>query len=83
MDPIVKVILVCNLTRSIFNLLQHQNSGSHFVTLKALTLKSSGTYRCEVSAEAPFFSSAQKESRMEVVCKYEKKIFNFFAMIRL
>lgn len=67
----IKCIVVGNLTRSIFNLLQHQNSGSHFVTLKALTLKSSGTYRCEVSAEAPFFSSAQKESRMEVVCKYQ------------
>lgn len=38
--------------------------------LKRLNLKSSGMYRCEVSAEAPSFSSVEDEGRMEVVCKY-------------
>ncbi|XP_077301166.1 uncharacterized protein LOC143921688 [Arctopsyche grandis] len=37
------------------------------VTLKGVTLKSSGLYRCEVSAEAPSFSSVSGEGRMEVV----------------
>ncbi|XP_065217678.1 uncharacterized protein LOC135843654 [Planococcus citri] len=45
----------------------HENSDSNHVTLKSVNLRTSGTYRCEVSAEAPFFSSAQKEGRMEVV----------------
>lgn len=38
--------------------------------LKRLNLKSSGIYRCEISAEAPNFSSVEGEGRMEVVCKY-------------
>ncbi|GLV42261.1 beaten path IV [Carabus blaptoides fortunei] len=42
-------------------------SGSRKVVLRSLNLKSSGLYRCEVSAEAPSFASAQSESRMEVV----------------
>lgn len=42
-------------------------SDSRKVVLRALNLKSSGLYRCEVSAEAPSFASAQSESRMEVV----------------
>lgn len=42
-------------------------SDSRKVVLRALTLKSSGLYRCEVSAEAPSFASAQAEARMEVV----------------
>ncbi|KAB0792352.1 hypothetical protein PPYR_14311 [Photinus pyralis] len=37
------------------------------VVLRTVNLKSSGLYRCEVSAEAPSFSSAQSEARMEVV----------------
>lgn len=48
---------------------QHESSNNVRVKLKRLTLKSSGLYRCEVSAEAPNFSSAQAESRMEVICK--------------
>lgn len=38
--------------------------------LKRLNLKSSGHYRCEISAEAPNFSSVEGEGRMEVVCKF-------------
>lgn len=41
--------------------------------LKRLNLKSSGLYRCEISAEAPNFSSVEGEGRMEVVCKYRYK----------
>ncbi|GJQ74388.1 hypothetical protein Trydic_g21262 [Trypoxylus dichotomus] len=37
------------------------------VVLHSLSFKSSGLYRCEVSAEAPSFSSAQGEARMEIV----------------
>ncbi|XP_064215963.1 uncharacterized protein LOC103312157 isoform X2 [Tribolium castaneum] len=42
-------------------------SDSRKVVLHPVSWKSSGLYRCEVSAEAPSFSSAQSESRMEVV----------------
>ncbi|XP_062712999.1 uncharacterized protein LOC109428027 [Aedes albopictus] len=37
------------------------------VMLKSLTLKSSGVYRCEISAEAPNFDSVQGEGRMDVI----------------
>ncbi|KAF6206642.1 hypothetical protein GE061_017878 [Apolygus lucorum] len=37
------------------------------VSLRSVNLKSSGTYKCEVSAEAPSFSSASKEAKMEVI----------------
>ncbi|XP_046960916.1 uncharacterized protein LOC124530704 [Vanessa cardui] len=37
------------------------------VVLHPVTLKSSGLYRCEVSAEAPSFASAAGESKMEVI----------------
>ncbi|XP_062562219.1 uncharacterized protein LOC134225845 [Armigeres subalbatus] len=37
------------------------------VMLKTLTLKSSGVYRCEISAEAPNFDSVQGEGRMDVI----------------
>ncbi|XP_063215614.1 uncharacterized protein LOC134527149 [Bacillus rossius redtenbacheri] len=45
----------------------HTLSDDKRVALCSLTLQASGTYRCEVSAEAPSFASAQKEARMEVV----------------
>uniref|UniRef100_A0A182MRR3 Ig-like domain-containing protein n=1 Tax=Anopheles culicifacies TaxID=139723 RepID=A0A182MRR3_9DIPT len=37
------------------------------VFLRGLTLKSSGVYRCEISAEAPSFNSVQGAGRMEVI----------------
>uniref|UniRef100_A0A182X2V0 Ig-like domain-containing protein n=1 Tax=Anopheles quadriannulatus TaxID=34691 RepID=A0A182X2V0_ANOQN len=37
------------------------------VLLRGLTLKSSGIYRCEISAEAPSFDSVQGEGRMDVI----------------
>lgn len=48
---------------------QHQYSDSTKVTLRGLTVKSSGIYRCEVSAEAPSFDSVQAEGRMTIVRK--------------
>ncbi|KAH8312534.1 hypothetical protein KR044_011282, partial [Drosophila immigrans] len=37
------------------------------VVLRGLTLNSTGLYRCEISAEAPNFSSVQGEGRMDIV----------------
>ncbi|KAJ8888232.1 hypothetical protein PR048_007719 [Dryococelus australis] len=48
----------------------HYLSDDKKVALRSLTLQSSGLYRCEVSAEAPSFASAQKEAHMEVVREY-------------
>lgn len=45
-------------------------SDNRKVVLNSVNFKSSGNYRCEVSAEAPSFASAQSEARMEVVCKF-------------
>ncbi|PNF43246.1 hypothetical protein B7P43_G14881 [Cryptotermes secundus] len=44
----------------------HQSDGQQ-VLLKNVNLKASGKYRCEVSAEAPSFTSVHGEGRMEVV----------------
>ncbi|KAJ9582766.1 hypothetical protein L9F63_022892, partial [Diploptera punctata] len=45
----------------------HHRSDSQKVLLKNVNLKASGMYRCEVSAEAPSFTSVHGEGRMEVV----------------
>ncbi|XP_030760041.1 uncharacterized protein LOC115885309 [Sitophilus oryzae] len=42
-------------------------SDNRKVVLHPVNWKSSGLFRCEVSAEAPSFASAQSEARMEVV----------------
>lgn len=55
--------------------LQHQASNSKRVYLKAVTLKSTGVYRCEISAEEPDFKTVQGEGRLEVVCKYNRCAF--------
>ncbi|XP_050317741.1 uncharacterized protein LOC126751480 isoform X1 [Bactrocera neohumeralis] len=44
-----------------------EHSDSWRVFLRGLTLNSSGVYRCEISAEAPNFSSVQGEGRMDIV----------------
>lgn len=44
------------------------------VLLRSLTLKSSGVYRCEISAEAPSFDSVQGEGRMDVICEFGRKL---------
>ncbi|XP_014246509.1 uncharacterized protein LOC106664932 [Cimex lectularius] len=45
----------------------HQLSDSRQVALRGVNLKSTGMYKCEVSAEAPSFSSASREAKMEVL----------------
>ncbi|CAH4019989.1 uncharacterized protein LOC123707467 [Pieris brassicae] len=42
-------------------------SDDRHVVLHQVTLKSSGLYRCEVSAEAPSFASTAGEGRMDVI----------------
>ncbi|XP_065364029.1 uncharacterized protein beat-IV [Calliphora vicina] len=44
-----------------------EHSDSTRVLLRGLTINSTGLYRCEVSAEAPNFSSVQGEGRMDIV----------------
>ncbi|XP_026479944.1 uncharacterized protein LOC113386376 [Ctenocephalides felis] len=45
----------------------HHKSDSRRVFLRSVTLKTSGVFRCEVSAEAPSFSSGQEEGTLHVV----------------
>lgn len=42
-------------------------SDSRRVILPAVDVRTGGLYRCEVSAEAPSFASAQSEARMDVI----------------
>ncbi|XP_075160063.1 beaten path IV [Haematobia irritans] len=44
-----------------------EHSDSSRVLLRGLSINSTGLYRCEISAEAPNFSSVQGEGRMDVV----------------
>lgn len=50
---------------------QHQASNSKKVYLKSLILKSTGVYRCEISAEEPDFKTVTGEQKLEVICKYD------------
>lgn len=47
--------------------------------IRRLNIKSSGVYRCEISAEAPNFSSVEGEGRMEVVCEYNQKTSKYMS----
>ncbi|XP_034250879.1 uncharacterized protein LOC117651180 [Thrips palmi] len=44
-----------------------RSSDERTVVLRSVTLRSSGNYRCEVSAEAPSFQTVHGEGRLEVV----------------
>ncbi|XP_021945812.2 uncharacterized protein LOC110844026 [Folsomia candida] len=44
-----------------------EGSDQKFVTLRHLDLRSTGTYRCEVSAEGPSFASVSGEGKMTVI----------------
>lgn len=46
-----------------------EQSDAHQVTLKDLTMKSTGRYRCEVSTEAPSFATVSNYGDMVVVGK--------------
>lgn len=59
----------------LFSSLQHQLSNSKKVHLKGVTLKSTGIYRCEISAEEPDFKTVQGEGQLVVVCKFSKQFF--------
>ena len=48
------------------------NSNERKVTLKSLTIESTGRYRCEVSTEAPSFATVSSYNDMYVVGKFEK-----------
>ena len=50
------------------------------VTLKALTIESTGRYRCEVSTEAPSFATVSSYNDMYVVgkLKYKSQYKNTF-----
>ena len=43
-----------------------QKSGKNQVYLRQIDLNSAGKYRCEVSAEAPSFNTAESEKEMKV-----------------
>ncbi|KAL0271275.1 UNVERIFIED_CONTAM: hypothetical protein PYX00_008416 [Menopon gallinae] len=45
----------------------HHHSDEQQVEIKVVSLKADGIYRCEVSAEAPSFTSVHGEGRMEVI----------------
>lgn len=61
---------------SLYFVSQHEQSNSKKVHLKSVTLKSTGVYRCEISAEEPDFKTVQGEGQLVVVCKFLKLIFN-------
>lgn len=50
-----------------------QNSGASQVYLNSLELSSSGRYRCEVSGEAPSFTTVTEHNDMITVGKYARK----------
>lgn len=67
---------------------QVSQSNSRKVLLRSVNINSSGLYRCEVSAEAPSFASAQSEGRMEIVgefsnCLPQKLIDRPFACVNM
>ncbi|XP_011633295.1 uncharacterized protein LOC105424653 [Pogonomyrmex barbatus] len=49
------------------------HSNDQIVTLQDASLLASGTYRCEVNAEAPSFTTAFAEARMEVIALPQEK----------
>ena len=48
-----------------------ENSNERNVTLKSITIESTGRYRCEVSTEAPSFATVSSYNDMYVVGKFE------------
>lgn len=63
----------------LFSLLcmQVSRSGAQQVVLRGVSRGLSGRYRCEVSADAPFFHTVYKSANMRVVGKY---MFVFFTL---
>lgn len=64
-------------------LFQIDKSNSNEVVLKSLKLSSSGTYRCEVSAEAPSFQTVFKDRKMITVGMLKRLCYlNLFILNR-
>lgn len=55
------------------SLSQNNASNNKKILVRGLTLKSTGLYRCEVSAEEPDFKTVTGERRLEVICKYKTR----------
>ena len=51
-----------------------ENSNERNVTLKSLTIESTGRYRCEVSSAAPSFATLSSYNDMNVVGRFKKYI---------
>lgn len=70
-------------------LIQLSKSGSQSVYLREVDLNSAGTYRCEVSAEAPEFQTVEAEKEMKVFGTYFQKIIlvryflNYFILLQI
>ena len=58
------------------------NSDLNRLVLKNITLKTGGTYKCEVSADRPTFKTSGKESDMIVIGKSTICIFVYFSQSR-
>lgn len=54
-------------------ILQQKYSDSKKVTLRYANLLMNGEYKCEVSAEAPFFTTVHAESKMAIISKHMYK----------
>lgn len=58
-----------------------EGSDQKFVTLKNLDLRSTGLYKCEVSAERPSFASVSGYGRMTVIRKSFYNIKSYVLLI--
>lgn len=57
------------------------NSTESVVVLSSVQLSSTGTYRCEVSGEAPFFETVTDHQKMTVVGK-SLTFFNTLSVVK-
>lgn len=57
-------------------------SDSKKVTLRYANLLMNGEYKCEVSAEAPFFTTVHAESKMAIISK-PTYTFTHYTLLRL
>ena len=51
-----------------------ENSNERNVTLKSITIESTGRYRCEVSSDVPSFATVSSYNDMNVIGRYRKYI---------
>ena len=53
---------------------QMQHSNESVVSLRSVTHASAGTFRCEVSGEAPDFETDYREANMSVIGKFAPRL---------